>query len=138
MKLNKLSYRIEETEVARRSILWFELLIDGEPIEKLIGDEKAIPYYFFEENDTDLTTFFDYENKKYHVVGICACGDAGCGSTDCEIEKVENFVNLQVIFRGGYKHPKDLKFKFSRENYDSVISEIKKRAKEYKEANEDK
>jgi hypothetical protein len=132
MKLNKLTYQTFE-EKARRSILWFELLIDGETVEKLIGDEKAIPYFFFDENDVDLPTFLDYQNKKYHVIGICTCGDVGCGSTDCEIEKDENFVNLLVIFPSGYKHPKELKFTFSRENYDSVIIEIKKRAKKYKE-----
>ncbi|MGI8467464.1 MAG: hypothetical protein ACR2N3_03345 [Pyrinomonadaceae bacterium] len=132
MELNKLSYQTEETN-ARRSILWFELLIDGETVEKLIEDEKAIPYYLFEDEDVDLPALFDYEDKKYHIIGVCTCGHFGCGSTDCEIEKDENFVNLKVIFRGSYKPPKDFKFKFSRENYDSVIGEIKKRAKEYKE-----
>lgn len=138
MKLNKLSYQVEEEKNARRSILWFELLIDDETVDKLIGDEKAIPYYFFEDNDVDLPTFFDYENKKFHVIGVCTCGDIGCGSTNCEIEKNENSVNLQVIFPAGYKPQKDFKFKFLRENYDSIIDEIKKRAKEYKEAKEKK
>ncbi|HEY0428551.1 MAG TPA: hypothetical protein VGC76_12290 [Pyrinomonadaceae bacterium] len=136
MELNKLSFQVIEGERNSLTGLCFELLIDGESIEKFIGEDKAIPYYLFEEDEVDLPAFLDYEKKKYHVIGVCICGDAGCGSTDCEIEKDENVVDLQVIFRGGYQPPEDIKFRFSRENYDAVIGEIKHRAKEYKEAGE--
>ena len=35
-------------------------------------------------------------------------------------------------------HMNELKFRFSRENYESVVNEIKRQAKEYKEAKENK
>ncbi len=140
MELNKLSYYIheEERENSLQSILWFELLFDGVSIENLIGDDKAIPYYYFEDEDFDLPTFFDYQGKKYHIIGVCICGDAGCGSTDCEIIKDENFVKLKIIFRGGYKPPTDFMFMFSRKNYDDVIFEIREKSKEYKKKRENK
>lgn len=135
MKLNKLSYQIEEEKDSFQSNLWFELLIDGEPVEKLFGDEKAIPhFYFVEDDEIDLPLAFNYENKKFHLLGVCTCGHSGCGSTNCEIEKDENFANLKVPIYREFKLASELKFRFSRNNYDSVISEIKKRAKEYNEA----
>ena len=137
MNLNKLSFQTEE-ENARRCILWFELLIDGETVENLLGDEKAIPHYYFEDDGNDLPHFFDYENRKHHLLGVCTCGNDGCGHIACEIEKSENFVVFRVYFYGSNKHPKDVKFKFSRENYDSAIGEIKRQAKEYKENIENK
>ncbi len=136
-ELNKLSYQVEEDE--KRSRLWFELLVDGETVENLIKDEKAIPHYYFEDDENDLPYYINYENKKLHFLGVCICGHDGCGNIACEMEKDENFVNLKVFFYGsGYKPAEDIKFRFSRENYDSVIGEIRKRAKEYKEANENK
>lgn len=138
MKLNKLSFQTEE-ENARRSILWFELFIDGESIEKLLEDEKAIPHYYFEDVENDLPFYINYEGKKLHFLGVCTCGNDGCGNIACEIEKDESFVDFKVFYpEGGYKPPKDIIFKFTRENYDSVVSQITKQAKEYKEATENK
>jgi hypothetical protein len=137
MKLNKLSYQVEEDE--KRSILWFELIIDEKPIGKLIEDDGAIPHYFFEDNEYDLPSYFDsYKNEESYILGVCSCGDIGCGMSQCKIEKDESFVALQVYYPNNYKPPGDIKFKFSRENFDSVISEIRKQAKLYRETIESK
>jgi len=137
MKLNELSYRIEEEKDSRSPKLWFELLIDGESIEKLLGDEKAIPHYYFEDVENDLPFYINFEGKKLHLLGVCICGHDGCGSIDCEIEKDNDFVDFKVFYpEGGYKPPEDIKFRFSRGNYDFVISEIKRKAREYKESRE--
>jgi len=125
MKLNKLGYQVEEEKDTRSPKLWFELVIDGETVENLIDGEKAIPHYYFVDDGDDLPFYVNYENKKLHFLGVCICGHDSCGSTDCEIEKDNNFVTLKVFYYdGGYKPPEDIKFRFSRENFDSVISEI--------------
>ena len=143
MKLNKLSFQIEEEKNTRSPKLWFELVIDGEPIEKFIGGDKAIPHYYFDESENDyfdksennLPYEINYDNKKLYLLGVCICGHAGCGSTECEIEKDENFVDLKVFFpSAGYQPPEEIKFRFARENYESVISEITRQAKEYKKS----
>ncbi len=139
MKLNKLSYQTEEEKNTRSPKLWCELLIDGESIEKFVGEDKAIPHYYFEGNENELPYYVNYQSKKLHLLGVCICGDSGCGSTDCEIEKDQDYVELKVFYpSGGYQPPEEIKFRFARENYDSVISEIRRQAKEYKEAKENK
>ncbi len=143
MELNKLSYQV--VELNDQSIEYkyfvdyedfltisFELLIDEAPIGSLLKtNNKAIPYYYFEN---DLPSYFhNYSNKEVHIIGVCSCGVDSCGNATCVLEKGESFVTFREIFKDGFEFPKDFKFKFSRENYDSVISEIRKRAKEYKE-----
>lgn len=139
MELNKLNFRAEEEKDTRSPKLWFELLIDGESIEKYIGEDKAIPYYYFEEDTSDLPLQINYEGKKLYLLGVCICGDAGCGSNECEIVKDQNYVEFKVYYPPrGYQPPEEIKFRFARENYESVVSEIKRQAKEYKEARENK
>ncbi len=144
MKVNKLSYRIVEpneqtikedyfVDYQDSPTISFELLIDGKPISSLLeADNKAIPYYYFEENDLP-SYFHNYRNMKVHTIGICSCGQGGCGESTCVLEKDKDFVVLKEIFKDGFEFPKDFSFKFSRENYDSVTNEIKKLAEEYKE-----
>lgn len=137
MELNKLGYQVEEQKDSRRPNLWFELVIDGEPIENFIGEDKSIPYYYFDGDENDLPLQRNFENRKLYLLGVCICGESGCGSTECEVEKNQDSVELKVFYPSwGYQPPKEIKFRFSRENYDSVISEIRERAKEYKEATE--
>lgn len=137
MKLNKLSYRTIEQKDEFLPELWFELIVDGESIEKFIGEDKAIPYYYFEDDGDDLPFYINtYHNKKLHFLGVCSCGSDGCGHRACEVEKDESFVNIQVFFYGSYKPQENIEFRFSRENYDFVISEIRKRSKEYKKTKE--
>lgn len=144
MKLNKLSFQTEEKDTGSPK-LWFELVIDDEPIEKFIGEDKAIPHYYFDESENDYFVERDknlpyeirYNGKIVYLLGVCICGHAGCGSTECEIEKDENFVDLKVFYPlGGYQPPEEIKFRFARENYESVISEITRQAKEYQKTRE--
>ena len=145
MKVNKLSFQTEEEKGTRSPKLWFELVIDGEPIEKFIGEDKAIPHYYFDESENDcfdeseknLPYEINYEGKKLYLLGVCICGHAGCGREEAELEKGTDFVDLKVFYpSGGYQPPEEIKFKFARENYESVIDKITKLAKEYKEKSE--
>ncbi len=142
--MNKLGFKAKEEKNTRSPKLWFELFIDGESIEKYIGEDKAIPYYYFEdyyfEKDTnDLPFQINYKDKKLYLLGVCICGEAGCGSNECEIVKDQNYVEFKGYYPPrGYQPPEEIKFRFARENYESVVSEIKRQAKEYKEARENK
>ena len=146
MKLNKLSYRIVKPD--DRSIkekyfvdyedcptISFEFLIDGKTIGSLLEtNNKAIPYYYFEG---DLPSYFHrHRNKKVHIIGVCSCGVDGCGSATCVLEKGEDFVIFREIFKDGFEFPKDFQFKFSKQNYESIIEEIVKEAEMFETNNE--
>ena len=141
MKVNRLSFQTEEEKDTRSPKLWFELIIDDEPIEKFIGEDKAIPHYYFDESENDyfneseknLPYEINNEGKKLYLLGVCICGHAGCGSIEAELEKDMDFVDLKVFYpSGGYQPPGEIKFRFARENYESVINAITKLAKAYK------
>ena len=144
MKLNKLSYRIVEpneqtieedyfVDYEDSPTISFELLIDEKPISSLLeANNKAIPYHYFDKDNLP-SYFHNYRNKEVHIIGVCSCGQCGCGESTCVLEKNDDFVIFRDIFKDGFEFPKDFSFKFSRENYNSVINEIKKLAKEYKE-----
>lgn len=146
MKLNKLAYRVVEqndqtieedyfVDYEDSPTISFELLIDGNSIGSLLNtNNKAIPYYYFEE---DLPSYFhSYRNKEIHIIGICSCGVGGCGDATCVLEKSEDLIIFREIFKDGYEFPENFQFKFSRQNYESVIAEIVKKGNEYKKNNE--
>lgn len=147
MELNKLTYRVVEqndqtieedyfVDYQDSPTISFELLIDGKSISSLLeASNKAIPYYYFEENDLP-SYFYNYRNKQVHTIGVCSCGVSGCGESTCVLEKSEDFVTFREIFKDGFEFPEEFQFKFSRQNYESVITEIVKKANEYKKKNE--
>lgn len=148
MKLSKLGYRIVEpndqtikevyfVDFADSPTISFELLIDEKSVSSLLkANNKAIPYYYFEKDDLPFY-FHNYRNKEVHIIGVRSCGESGCGESTCVLDKNEDFVIFKEIYKDGFEFPKDFNFKFSRGNYDSVINEINKLAKEYKEKVED-
>ena len=122
MKFNELSYCCQDGDY-----LSIQLLIDGEPFDGLIeADNQAIPFYFF---DKDILPK-GYHDKDY-LLGVCSCGDAGCGSVECEIIREKDCVIFRN-FKYGHSLPKDAQFKFTHENYDSVMKSIIEKVKKYK------
>lgn len=133
-EINKLSYRtFEELEEPFDKILWFELLIDGESVENISNDEKAIPYYDFIDNqEIDLPAFAQEDGTdKRSILAVCSCGNAGCGSLTGVVKKGEESVNLKISKYNLGEIVKTLEYWFARENYDSVIEEIKKKANKF-------
>ncbi|MGI8670754.1 MAG: hypothetical protein ACR2J3_13050 [Aridibacter sp.] len=146
MESNKLSYRIIElndqsikddyfVDYEDSPTISFEFLIDGKPIGSLLEtNNKAVPYYYFEN---DLPSYFHkYRNKEIHIIGVCSCGIDSCGNASCILEKEKEFVVFREIFKDGYEFPENFQFKFSRENFDAVITEIVEKANEYKKSTE--
>ena len=136
--LNILSYRIIENDSKYTADLLFELIIDGDPICSNLAEigDNAIPYYDFENKDLPYFRY-EYKGVRQYIIAVCVCGNAGCGSETCQIIKEGDYVIFRD-FSSGCNLPPDAEFKFSRENYDSIISQIVERVNEYKQANESK
>lgn len=122
MTFNKLNYRCIEEDY-----LSIELLIDGKPIDGLIeADNRMIPFYFFEKNILPQ----GYHENDY-LLGACSCGDSGCGSAECEIVREGDYVIFRN-FKYGHSLPKDAEFRFTHENYASVMKAIIEEVEKYK------
>ena len=127
--MNFLDYRSDD-ELG----LSFELLVDGKPLGELIGSQhQAIPYWIFED-DLPYLPPHSPENRtdaEIRIVAVCGCGEYGCGHTKCRVERNGD----EVVFRDFHEDltPKsEVKvFRFSRENYDTVVAAILKEVKEF-------
>jgi hypothetical protein len=141
MKLNNLSYQIIEfneqnieegyfVKDEELPIISIEFLIDGKTVSDLLKtNNKAIPYYLFEN---DLPKFS--RNEELYLLGVCKCGVDGCGRVTCVVNKEQGFVTFREISNNRVKFPKEFEFRFSRENYDLVITEVLKKINEYRSA----
>lgn len=128
--LNHLDYR-----VTTDNDLSFELLVDGKVVERL-GQVRAIPYWLFEKED--LPSYFNYFRKREeHLLGVCSCGESGCGSAGCVIEKDSDHVRFGEIFVDGYTFPSDYGFRFGREKDEMVMRRITEEVRRFKEANKE-
>lgn len=111
--------------------LSIELLVNGELIDRLEeGGNRAIPYFYFED---DLPNYFNYfRGRKEFLLGVCSCGESGCGAAGCVVVKDDEYVFFRELFVDGYEFPKDFEFKFARANYDEVVERILSIVNEFK------
>ena len=125
MELNKLTYQRTDDNG-----LSFELFVDNISINKLVESEnEAIPYWVFED---ELPSWGINKESGFRIVGVCDCGEYGCGNTRCRVIREKDNVTFREFFVDGYINPRNIEFKFSLENYNSVISGIIKEVKNYK------
>ena len=125
--MNTLSYRCTKDHG-----LSVELLVDGQPLTEVIGSsDRAIPYWMFEDDLPYLTT----RSKKHNpirVVAVCACGESGCSSTQCQVSWEKGAVVFHDFSLGASSEAGKKEFKFTTANYNEVISGILKKIAEYK------
>ena len=135
---NKLDFQKKIIEDEDSPKLLFELVIDGIPLGHLLNtDDNKIPHWYFEKED--LTSYLnEFSDKTDYVIGVCSCGESGCGCLGCEVLKDNKVVWRKNIFNDGYKYPRNLKFQFSRENYDEVMQKIFTIAKKFRNGQESK
>ncbi len=133
--MNKLSFRA--TDDNGFSI---ELLIDGQPLSKLYPDdeETKIPYYYFE---SDLPRGYWWkDDPSIRIIGVCTCGEGGCGRTECRVVRegdVVVFRDISSCVNPHYPEKNDGKeFRVTSANYDSVIADIMDEIKNYKARND--
>jgi hypothetical protein len=133
--MNTLSFRATEDYG-----LSIELLIDGQPLAKLSPDDEdtKIPYYYF-EGDLPLG-YWGQEDANIKCVGVCICGDAGCGSTECRVVRegdVVVFRDISSCVNPHYPEKNDGKeFRVASANYDSIIAEIIEEVAKYQAEND--
>jgi hypothetical protein len=130
--MNILDYRSTENHG-----LSFELVIDGEPIGKLVGssDDLEIPYRLFKNGTALFPAAHLGRDSEKRVVAVCSCGEWGCSSTRCDVVKSWDG---NIIFRDFItKRSKSdsvfnmAMFCFSPINYDSVVTEISKKIQDH-------
>lgn len=130
MKLNQLSYQL----INDGNGLSVELFVDDVSINKLAdSDNEAIPFWIF---DNELPFLGTDKDSDVRIVGVCVCGEYGCGNTRCRVIKEQDIVIFREFFVDSYTNPRNIEFKFSSENYNSVISEIIKEVREFKDKSE--
>lgn len=126
--MNVLSFKTDNYQY-----LCFELLVDGEPLGELVGSQNTyFPYWIVED---DLPYYpphsLEHRESKIHIVSVCdGCGEYGCGHTRCKILRNSNEIVFSDFYGELSSNAKQQVFHFSVENYESVVSEIVKLAKE--------
>jgi len=126
-QMNTLGYRVTD-----QNGLSFELLFDGRPLSKLIGArDTPIPFWLFEKGMSGLPPYSPERGDEVRIVAVCQCGEYGCGRSLCRVVHEDDSV-LFRDFEGDLGSEKSLKeYRFSSDNYSSVISEMVKQASEY-------
>jgi hypothetical protein len=116
--------------------LSFELLVDGQPISKLVGtSDTVIPYRLF-KNGIALSPIKRLSsNIEKRVVAVCSCGEWGCSSTRCDVVKSwdENIIFRDFLTKisSPASEFNGFMFYFSPVNYDSVMTEIFQKIEEH-------
>ncbi|MCA1594067.1 MAG: hypothetical protein LC754_15735 [Acidobacteria bacterium] len=128
--MNILSFRTTEDHG-----LSVELLIDGQSLVELVDlGDTLIPYYYFEGNLP--LGYWGADDPSIKVIGVCSCGEAGCGSAECRVVRegdtvafrdFSGCVNPNVV----QKKKEEKEFRVTPANYDSIIAEIIKQVADY-------
>jgi hypothetical protein len=115
----------------------FTLLVDGRPLAALHGGmDREVPFYLAEEDDlprpTDSAVLQWVSNvppyrermAEVRVVGVCDCGEQGCGGTVCRVVRDGEAVVLRDISGSGIAAVSGTEYRFSEANYQAVVKEI--------------
>ena len=122
MEINQLDF--QKIEYKSEPELSFELIIDGIPVGQLLKtNENEIPHWYFDKEEFS-SYYSDFHKKTFHLIGVCSCGESGCGQLGCEVVKEEDFIILENLFNDGFRYKPELKFTFSRGNYNEVIRKM--------------
>ena len=125
--MNRLDYRTSE-----ENGLSFELLVDGQPLGLLVGArDTIIPYWIIEDDLPYFPPNWKDHDPEIRIVTVCSCGDEGCGSTQCRVIREGDLVLFRDFDYDASAEGAKKVFRFSRHNYDAVVAEIVRQAKEY-------
>jgi hypothetical protein len=128
MKVNELDFR-----VTNDNDLSFELLVDGSGIEGLEeADNRNIPYWLFETDELP-DDYNHFLKRQQYLIGVCSCGESGCGAAGCVVNKDSDYVYFTNIFIDGRELPTNYQFVFKRENYESVMESIQQKVSRFRQ-----
>ena len=128
MNINILDYR----EINAHG-LSFELMVDGHLLGTLLGaGHTAIPYWLIENDLPSLPMYDEEYAPEIHITTVAACcGEYGCGHTHCRVIAEGSTVLWRDFYVWESAQGAKKVFRFTRANYDAVISAIAQRSKEY-------
>lgn len=125
--MNTLSFR-----TSTENGLSFELLVDGQSLGSLIGArDSEITYWIVDDDLPYYPPFGNDRDMSKRIVAVCSCGEYGCGHAQCRLVLGEETVELldfdfDVTGEGSKK-----RFSFARSNYEQVIQEVVRLAREH-------
>lgn len=102
--------------------LYFDLLIDGVPIQDLLhSGDAGIPYWLVQDG---LPSYppgnGDVQNPHVRLVAVCGCGEHDCGHTRCTVKRIGDRVIFED-FIGERDHERpNASFEFPAEEFDEV------------------
>src|SRR5439155_22523379 len=124
--MNTLAYRSNEDLG-----LSFELLVDGQLLGNLVGSrDTAIPYWIIREDLPYWPPSGNPGDLESRIVCVCSCGEYGCGHTRCRVIRDEEKVIFWEFDGDVSREGGDKSFEFTRANYDKVVSEIVRHARQ--------
>jgi hypothetical protein len=114
--MNRLEYRSNADDY-----LAFELIVDGEPLAKLVGaTDSWIPHWLFKSGLPRVGP----GRPNTYIVGVCSCGEWGCGSTTCQVDLVDDTATFHHFDDDASADGSARSYTFSRANYDEVMRAI--------------
>jgi hypothetical protein len=113
--MNKLSFETSEYDW-----LSFVLLVDGRALlAGLHADDHEIPYWICDMGIPTLPP--NDSTAKRIIVGVCGCGEYGCGHTSAKVERSDGIVRLFEFERGSRFINE---FQFDANEFDLVSNQI--------------
>lgn len=110
--------------------LSFVLLVDGQALGELIGArDSAIPYWIINNDLPHLPPSEEEADPEIRIVTVCSCGEYGCGHTRCRVVAEGDTVTFRDFDLDVDAVGRGRVFQFSRSNYESVVSDIARRAR---------
>ena len=102
--------------------LYFDLLVDGVPIQDLLhSGDAGIPYWLVQNG----LPFYSPErgniqNSHIRLVAVCGCGEYDCGHTRCTVKRIDDRVVFED-FIGERDHARpSASFVFAAAEFDAV------------------
>ena len=94
-------------------------------LAELIGvTDKAIPYWIIQDDLPYLPPDGAEREPEVRIVTVCSCGEYGCGHTECRVVQDGRVVTFLDFGVGASAEGRKQVFRFSAENYDTVVGEI--------------
>jgi hypothetical protein len=113
--MNKLTF-----ETTTLNTLSFILKVDGKPmLDARKTDEDEIPAWICEEGIPSFPPMTSGADRV--IVGVCGCGEYGCGHTSARIERRDGVVRLFDFQGAGIPTGA---FEFSQAEFDEVSAQI--------------
>ena len=120
-------------EPSRSDVPTIDLFINGQMVSDFVGVEPphdGIPVEYFTGSDLPSKTWDGLvlnHDAGERLVGVCSCGVAGCGSTTATFLREAAAVRMILPVprrEGGTRVWHDLRFTFSRDQFDTTLREI--------------